>query len=116
MSTKYFIYKTTHKNGKYYVGRHYTDDLNDGYIGSGNWPRSIKDKSTLSSEILEFADDMESLVLLVGQYLAEQFVKPGCMNATPNPVGWDSENNPMKDPEIVALFSGDNHWSKRDPE
>jgi predicted GIY-YIG superfamily endonuclease len=31
----HFVYITRHKNGKYYVGRHSTDDLNDGYIGSG---------------------------------------------------------------------------------
>ena len=38
------------------------------------------------------------------------------MNATPNPVGWDSDNNPMKDPEIAKKISGDNHWSKKEPE
>jgi hypothetical protein len=114
MTIKYFIYKTTHKNGKYYVGRHYTDDLDDGYIGSGKWPRSIKDKSTLTREILEFADDIESLILLEGKYLAEHFGKPGCMNGTSDPIGWNSENNPMKDPAVVAQLSGDNHWTKKE--
>ena len=51
---KHFIYKTTHKNGKYYIGRHSTNNIDDGYIGSGKWPRSIKDKSTLTREILEY--------------------------------------------------------------
>ena len=32
----HFIYKTTCSvNGKYYYGMHSTDDLEDGYIGSG---------------------------------------------------------------------------------
>lgn len=32
-----FVYKTTNNiNGRYYVGVHTTDKLNDGYLGSGN--------------------------------------------------------------------------------
>lgn len=38
MEKKYnFVYKTVNKeNGKYYIGKHSTDDMDDGYIGSGS--------------------------------------------------------------------------------
>jgi hypothetical protein len=114
--TYHFIYKTTHQNGKYYIGRHSTDDLDDGYIGSGRWPSSIKDRSTVSREILEFADDQDTLKQREGEYLREHYGQPGCMNATSDPVGFDTENNPMKDPEIAAKISGDNHWLAKNPE
>jgi hypothetical protein len=114
-SMKHFIYKTTHTNGKYYIGRHSTENINDGYIGSGLWPSSIKDKSTLTREILEYAESVEQVKRLEGQYLAEHYGKPGCMNRTADPIGFDTDNNPMKDPSIAAKISGENHWFNKDP-
>jgi len=108
---KHFIYKTTHKNGKYYVGRHSTKNIEDGYIGSGEWPLSIKDKTSLTREILEYANSEDELILLEGKYLAEHYGKPNCMNRTSDPIGFSSENNPMKNPEVVAKISGENHWT-----
>ena len=112
----YYIYKLTHENGKYYLGRHSTNNLDDGYMGSGKWPRSIKDKSTLRKEILEFVDNHDDLKELEGKYLKEHYGKPGCMNLTSDPVGFNSENHPMLNPEIVKKLSGDNHWSRKCPE
>jgi hypothetical protein len=113
---KHFIYKTTHTNGKYYIGRHSTDNIDDGYVGSGKWPRSIKDKSTLTREILEYADNIEDLKQLEGQYLAEHYGKTNCMNGTADPVGFDTINNPMKRAEVVEKLSGNNHWLRKNPE
>lgn len=115
-SMKYhFIYKTTHQNGKYYIGRHSTENLDDGYMGSGLWPSSIKDRSTLTREILEFVDNADVLKQREGEYLREHYRKPECMNATLDPVGFDTDNNPMKDPEIAKKISGDNHYMRKDP-
>lgn len=54
----HFIYKTTNLlNGKYYIGMHSTDNLNDGYMGSGKRLRySINKhgKENHKVEILEF--------------------------------------------------------------
>ena len=112
---KYIIYKTTHVNGKYYIGRHGTRNLEDGYIGSGKWPRSILDKSTLTREILEYAIDEPALIELEGRYLRDHYGKPDCMNMSIDPVGFSSVNHPMKNPAIVLKISGENHWLFNNP-
>ena len=111
---KHFIYKTIHKNGKYYIGRHSTDNIDDGYIGSGKWPLSIKDKTSLKREILEYAESFAEIKELERKYLAENFGKPNCMNRTPDPIGFDTDNNPMKNPNVADKIKGDNHWTKQD--
>lgn len=114
---KHFIYKTTHKNGKYYIGRHSTDNINDGYIGSGIWPRSIKNKQNVIREILEFVDSLEHLIQKEEIYLNEHFGKPNCMNMSNKSTGASTGSaNPMKNPEFADKISGNNHWSRKDPE
>jgi hypothetical protein len=61
----HYIYKTTNLiNGKYYIGMHTTDDLNDGYVGSGKrlW-YSIKKygKENFKCEILEMLPNRKKL-------------------------------------------------------
>lgn len=113
----HFVYKTTHVNGKFYIGRHSTNNENDGYVGSGMWPLSIKDKTTLTREILEYTDTPEKLKILEDKYLAEYFGKPNCMNMTNSSCGFlVGELNYMKNPEIAAKISGNNHWTRKHPE
>ena len=61
----HYIYKTTNiVNGKFYIGIHSTNDLNDGYIGSGKrlWYSINKyGKEIFKCEILEYFSDRESL-------------------------------------------------------
>ena len=114
---KHFIYKTTHTNGKYYIGRHSTDDLTDGYLGSGLWPSSIKDKTTLTREVLEYVDTFERLVELEDQYLLEHYGKPNCMNMSNKSTGWAvGSANPMNREEVKSKFQGDNHWLRKNPD
>lgn len=93
----HYIYKLVHTNGKYYIGRHSTENLDDGYMGSGKWPRSIKNKQELHKEIIQFCDSAEILLVTEKSFLLEHIGKPLCMNFNNNPVGFASgELNPAK--------------------
>jgi|LakMenEpi03Aug12_release.lakeMendotaPanAssembly.Ray.scaffolds.fasta_scaffold333416_3 hypothetical protein len=87
-----FVYKTSHKNGRYYIGRHQTNNLNDGYLGSGKWVCGIKDKSSLTREILAEASSFEELCALEEYYILQHFGKPGCMNMKRGSQGNTSED------------------------
>ena len=60
----HYIYKITRTDGKYYIGMHSTDDLEDGYFGSGTLlAASIREhgKEVHSKEILEFLPTRKDL-------------------------------------------------------
>lgn len=61
----HFIYKTTDlRNHNFYVGMHSTDNLDDGYIGSGTRLKHLiykHGKNIFNMEILEFLPDRKSL-------------------------------------------------------
>lgn len=61
----HYIYKTTNiLSGKYYIGMHSTDNLEDGYMGSGDRLRSAirkHGKENFNREILEFFDTRKEL-------------------------------------------------------
>ena len=83
----HYIYKTTCKvTGNFYVGMHSTDELEDGYLGSGIklWHSIRKHgKENHEREILEFLTDRDSLRLREKEIVNEQFLEnPKCMNLT----------------------------------
>lgn len=63
--TFYGIYKITNLvNGKMYIGQHMTDNLDDGYMGSGlHLKRAVKKygKSNFRKEWMMFCEDEEEL-------------------------------------------------------
>jgi len=81
----HFIYKTTNiLNDKFYIGMHSTNNLNDGYLGSGKrLKRSIKKYGieNFKLEILEFFDSRELLSQKERELVNEDLLKePNCMN------------------------------------
>jgi hypothetical protein len=80
-----YIYRTTNLiNKKYYIGMHSTDNLNDGYIGSGvKLLRSIKKygKENFKCEILEMLLDRGSLKKREIELVNEDILKDKmCLN------------------------------------
>jgi hypothetical protein len=81
----HFIYKTTDtRNGNFYVGMHSTDNLNDGYIGSGLRLKKLiykHGKEIFKIEILEFLPDRESLKKREAEIVNSDLLKEEkCMN------------------------------------
>jgi len=80
----HYIYKITRDDGKYYIGMHSTDDLDDDYFGSGKLiTRSIKKHGIEkhSKEILEFLDSRGELKIRERVIVNEETIAdPMCMN------------------------------------
>lgn len=95
----YYLYKITNwYNGKIYVGYHQTENLNDGYFGSGTYlKRAIKKYGLeyFSKDILQFFDSPEEMknaesVLVNEEFIQDQMtynIKLGGEG------GWDYVNN-----------------------
>jgi len=83
----HFIYKTTNLlSGKYYIGMHSTDDLNDGYMGSGNRLRLAvrkHGKENFKREVLEYCETREELGKREKEVVnLDEISKIECMNLT----------------------------------
>jgi hypothetical protein len=81
----HYIYKITNiKNGKYYIGMHSTDSLEDNYMGSGKRIRNSIRKhgiETHTKEILEFLNNREELAKREKEIVNESLLQDSlCMN------------------------------------
>ena len=81
----HYIYKTTcNVTGKWYVGMHSTNNLEDGYMGSGTVLRHSIRKYGVENhtkEILEYLDSRELLVLREIEIVNNKLIGDGlCMN------------------------------------
>lgn len=97
----HFIYKTTNLiNNKFYVGMHSTDDLEDGYFGSGKRLGYSIRKHGLENhkfEVLEFLSSREELKKREAELVNEELLKhPLCMNLKfGGEGGWDHVNTDL---------------------
>jgi group I intron endonuclease len=75
----YTVYKTTNKiDGKIYVGKHQTKDLNDGYLGSGKALKRAIEKygiENFTKEILFIFDNEAEMNTKEASLVTEEFVK-----------------------------------------
>lgn len=81
----HYVYKTTCvTTGRYYIGIHSTDNLEDGYLGSGRrlkYSINKHGKSNHKKEILEWLPDRESLRLREAELVTYvEISKELCMN------------------------------------
>jgi len=91
----YTIYKITNKiNGNFYIGKHKTKNLDDGYMGSGKLIKAaIKKygKENFTKEILEFFDTEEEMNEAEKRYVV---LGEGSYNICPGGQGgWGYINN-----------------------
>jgi len=97
----HFVYKTINlKNGKYYIGVHSTDNINDGYLGSGKFiGRAINKHGSENFErqILEYFSNREDALKRESELVTEDHVLDrNCYNMTPGggaPPIWSGENH-----------------------
>ena len=103
----HFIYKTTNLlSGKYYIGMHSTNDLNDGYMGSGKRLRYSVNKYGKENhkvEVLEFFDDRKQLAAREKEIVnLNEIAKEECLNLMPGGKGGFISEEHQKNRSIAA--------------
>ena len=81
----YYFYKITNNiNGKYYYGVHHTENINDGYMGSGVLLRRAYNKygqSNFTKEIIRYFDNADDMFKYEAEIVNEDLVKDvNCYN------------------------------------
>ena len=106
----YIIYKTTNKiNGKYYIGMHKTDDLEDGYLGSGTHLCNALNKygkENFEREILEYCNSDEEMHNAEARYITEDVVndKSSYNLKLGGEGGWDYCTKRLKEKRLDENF------------
>jgi hypothetical protein len=76
----YLVYRITHKkSNQFYIGRHVTENIEDGYLGSGS-ADILKDKKNLIKEILQICETAEIMLTKEIEYISDNISNPLCVN------------------------------------
>ncbi len=105
----HFTYKTTNLiNGRYYLGMHSTNRLDDGYLGSGKrlyYELSKYGRDNFKFEILEQFNSREELVQAEINLITEQDLKnPNCLNLKSGGSGGFTKEDWEKGQKIVSAL------------
>src|ERR1035437_650197 len=119
-TTYYFIYKTTNTiNGKFYIGKHKTKNLNDKYLGSGILIRRALNKygrDNFQREIILFAENEKELASKEKELITVDFLKNNkevIYNIAPGGQGGDMyANHPENRKGTKNGFYGKKHSDK----
>lgn len=108
----HFIYKTTNlRNGRFYIGMHSTNNLKDGYLGSGSTLRKSIRKhgpENFKIEIMEWCDTREILAKRETEIITEEFLNDkNCYNIKPGGFGgFNNTEHQLKCSRAAGLLHG----------
>jgi hypothetical protein len=111
-----FIYKTTNiKNNKFYIGVYETNNLNDGYLGSGRVLRNsvyYYGKENFKREILEYCNNRIDLYQRESELVTEDLIRdPKCMNLVIGGKSFeDAKMNGKKGNQRFIKLMKDDKW------
>lgn len=114
----HFIYKTIDtRNNNFYIGMHSTDNLNDGYLGSGKRIRNLKylyGKNILKLEILEYLPNKNELRKREAEIVNYELINnKKCMNLREGGEGGFNKKISIKgNKKKNWLLENDLEWSK----
>lgn len=94
----YYVYKITNTvNGKYYIGAHQSECIDDGYLGSGKWLKNAQRKygaDLFTKEIIKLCETEREMYALEAELVTEDLVRDDqCYNLTTGGRGgWNFHN------------------------
>ena len=99
----HFTYITASETGYYYVGRHSTNNIYDGYQGSGKWVRYCKLQGIpLHTKILAFYECFDDLTKAEKVLIEKHISSEMNLNFNTNSSGFSiGEFNPSRNPEVI---------------
>lgn len=115
----HYFYKITNKlNGKYYFGVHNTNDINDGYMGSGiNIRKAIRKYGieNFTKEIVREFDTEEEVFAFEKDFVTEEVINdPNCYNMATGGQGGELSKNTIavidREGNIFGVSKDDPRW------